>query len=108
MRLLRQRIKTIPLFKSIQVPSDYVGTVQSWQEIDPIKADVQPAQNKRMVELYGERAANMINLYIEKGADIHVGYGAFSLSDGKPTHIVISVLPYYQHLIAVVEKQVVT
>lgn len=106
MRLLRQRIRTVSLFKPTQLPSDYVGTVQSWQEISPIKADVQPAQNKRLVELYGERAANMLNLYIEKGADIQVGYGAFSLSNGKPTYIVISVLPYYQHLVATVERKV--
>ena len=99
-------MKAVALFKPVEVPSQYVGTVIQWQEVGAVFADVQTAENKRLVELYGERVNNMQTLYLEKGAGIRNGYGAFSLaSNGKPTHKIVSVLRYPDHIVAVAERQ---
>ena len=106
MRLIRRRMKAVRIFKPVEVPSGYVGTTETWEDAGEVLADVQPAENRQLVELYGERTANMCTLYLEKGARIRNGYGAFVLSDDrKPTHRIVSVLRYTDHLVAVAERQ---
>lgn len=107
---MRNRLETVPLFKQEEKESDYVGTDTVWVPVGTVLADVQPGEDTYLREEYGERSQNMVLLYIESGADIQKGYGAFSLDDNQePIYRIKSAKPYKTgHIVAVAEKAVLT
>ena len=104
MRLIKRRLVKVPLFAAVEKPSEYVGTERNWEPAGTVFADVQPVENKQIIEIYGERVNHMKTLYCEKSADIQIGYGAFSLLESEPEFHVISVMDYPDHRVALAEK----
>ncbi len=105
MRLIQSRLREVPIYRPMETENDYVGTSRIWEPVGVILADVQPASDRRMVEMYGDRASHMQTLYTYTGADIQDGYGAFAMSkNGEPTHKVVSVMRYSTHVVLTVEQ----
>lgn len=108
MRMIRNRLDRVPLYKQTERDSDYVGTETVWAPAGEVLADVQPGEDSFLRDEYGEHAQNMIVLYMERGVDIQNGYGAFALGANRcPTHRITSVKPYkFGHIVAVAELEV--
>ena len=105
MRLMRNRLRKVDLYRPVEAASGYVGTISTWEPAGFMMADVQPANNKVLAEQYGQRIENMLTLYAEKGADIQLGYGAFRLLEGEPEYAVVQILEYPFHLLVLVERR---
>lgn len=103
--MLANRLREVALFRAVEQDSGYVGTARIWEPAGTIMADVQPAENRLDVALYGERVADMLLLYVEKGASVRTGDGAFSLHEnGEPAYRIAGVKEYPYHLVLTAEK----
>ena len=98
-------MRSIALYRPVEVESDYVGTTTSWEPYEA-RAGLQTAKTQRLIAEYGERVSNMLRLYMDGGTDIQIGYGALSMCDGGPEYIVIDVPreKYAYGTVAIVEK----
>lgn len=106
MRLLKRRVRAVPIYAPTEQPGDYVGVETIWDEASVIHADVQPAENSLLAAEYGERVKNMLTLYTDKSANVQTGYGAFSLREnGEPAYKVVQVSRYESHIVIVVEAK---
>ena len=101
MRLHRRGLKTVYVFKRVETESDYVGTENKYVPCRPIKCNVQPAENKITVEMYGEKVYCMCTLICD--IDCDVGDAVSFERGGAPTHKIISLSTYSTHKKAIAE-----
>lgn len=62
MRLKQSDLKVLQVLKLEEKESDYVGTSVGYLPDRTVKANVQPAESRRTIELYGERVKRMYRL----------------------------------------------
>ena len=105
MRLRYRDTVQITRYQPEAAEDKYAGVSRTWVPAGTILAVVAPAENKRTVELYGERVVNMLQLTLEPGAQLKLGDG-ISRSGDAPTHIVLGIKKYSTHSAAIVEKLV--
>lgn len=105
MRLRYRDTVQITRYQPEAAEDKYAGVSRTWVHAGTILAVVSPAENKRTVELYGERVVNMLQLTLEPCARLELGDG-ISRSGDAPTHIVVSTKEYSTHSTAIVERLV--
>lgn len=107
MRLLQRDLKPYTVYRRVVV-KEPDGT--TYEEEDPnghvIRANVQPAGGKLMLELYGERLAYMLTAYVELGTDIQEADRAriYVAPDASPDYKVVAVRRWNTHYVVDLEK----
>lgn len=106
---LRKRDQRAVVFKSRIPLKDNDGT--SYEGWDPtgttIYGNVQPAGGKVMAEMYGERLAYMLIMYVEGSPSIEESSGAWvniDTSETEPDYKVVAVRPWGAHIVIDLEK----
>ncbi|MEK5038978.1 hypothetical protein [Sporosarcina sp. FSL K6-3457] len=107
MRLLQRDLKPYTVYRRVVVTEPDGSTSEDTDSVGhTIRANVQPAGGKLMLELYGERLAYMLTAYMETGTDIletdrvciHV------TSDAPPDYKVVAVRRWNTHYVVDLEK----
>ena len=107
MRLKQSDLKPYMIYRRIIV-TEPDGT--TYEEEDPnghtIRANVQPAGGKLMVELYGERLAYILTAYVEIGTDIQESDRAciYVATDRTPDYKVVAIRRWNTHYVVDFEK----
>lgn len=107
MRLKQSDLKPYTVKRRIIVTEPDGSTSE---DVDPvghtIRANVQPAGGKLMLELYGERLAYMLTAYAELGTDILETDRAciYVASDATPDYKVVAVRRWNTHYVVDFEK----
>ena len=110
---LRQRDLKPYVYKEWQKVKERDGTTyDGWGNGGVIYANIQPVSGKRVVEMYGARAAYMLVAYLE---DIHtleegdgVYYGIEAAANVDPNYKIVAIRPWNNHFVMDLEKRVVT
>lgn len=80
-------------------------TYETWEQPGrTIKASIQPAGGRLMAEMYGQRLANMLTLYAERGVVLKESDGVCVRTDGAPDYRVVAVRAWSGHLVADLER----
>lgn len=103
MRIMESDLRTIPLFRAVTSPSDYIGTQKEYKAVEGgIRAQAQPVTDSLSVALYGNKVAQMRNLICPAGTDLK--NDDLVEIDGEKYRIT-SVLKYTTHLTATAERE---
>ena len=96
-------LKSIPLFRAVYSPSDYIGTQKEYKAVEGgIRAQVQPVTDSLSVALYGNKVTQMRNLICP--AETDVKKDDLVEIDGEKYRI-IAVLTFTTHLTATAERE---
>lgn len=107
MRLKQSDLKPYTVYRRITVTEPDGST---YEEEDPnghvIRANVQPAGGKLLVEMYGERLAYMLTAYVEVGTVIQEADRAciYVAPDAPPDYKVVAVRRWNTHYVIDLEK----
>lgn len=69
-RLIQNRLKTLPLTRPAAVKSAYIGTETRWEPAGTIRAEVQPLSDNATAEQYGVKFSRSVQLICDTGTDI--------------------------------------
>ena len=70
MRLMTKDLSEITLFRTRRVRSEYVGTRIEKNPVRKFSACRQNVSDDLSIQIYGERAKNMIKLTVKKGEQV--------------------------------------
>lgn len=105
---LRQRDKRPVVFKKrVPVKEPDGTTYEDWGEPVTVYGNIQPAGGRVMAEMYGERAAYMLTMFMEGRPAITESAGAWvDVPDTapKPDYRVIAIRPWGAHTVVDLEK----
>ncbi|WP_438312227.1 hypothetical protein [Sporosarcina sp. FA9] len=107
MRLKQSDLKPYTVKRRIIV-TEPDGTTS--EEMDPvghvIRANVQPAGGRTLIEMYGERLAYMLTAYVETNTDILESDGAciYVKPNATPDYKVIAIRRWNTHYVVDFEK----
>jgi hypothetical protein len=97
MRLLMKKLKPVYVFEMRERDSGYVGTETVPVYKRRVMCNVQPAESKITVEMYGERVKDMKRVICaDLGAILPHMQVSFT-DNTKPTHNILSVPEYSDH-----------
>jgi len=69
-RLIQNRLKTLPLSRPVTAKSSYIGTQTVWKPVGEISAEVQPLSDIATAEQYGVKFSRSVELLCDTGTDI--------------------------------------
>lgn len=107
MRLKQSDLKPFTVKRRIIV-KEPDGT--TYEEMDPIghiiRANVQPAGGRTLIEMYGERLAYMLTAYAESDTDILEADGVcvYVAPDKEPDYKVVAIRRWNTHYVIDLEK----
>lgn len=105
---LRQRDKRPVVFKPRITVKELDGTTyEEWGVPVTVYGNIQPAGGRVMAEMYGERAAYMLTMYVEGRPNIEEGAGAWvfvPVDNLKPDYRVVAVRHWVAHTVVELEK----
>ena len=102
---LRERDKRSVVFKSrITIKEPDATTYEGWDPVGvTIRGSVQPAGGRVMAEIYGERLAYMLTMYVE--AQVSIPESTFAcVHTADPDYKVVAVRPWNGHKVIDLEK----
>jgi len=104
MRFRARDQKTIVFHPLVPIKEPHGITSEAWSEVGiPVTGVLQPAGGKVMAEMYGNRLAYMLTLYIGAGEPVEEGMGACIYID-NPDFKVVAIRRWQWHWVVDLEK----